>query len=166
MGSGPAWPPRTAARFSRAGVPRAAPASLSEPRDGDAPAGVPPPAAGSVQAFPRDRRLLSPPDFARVFRTGRRTGDRFFTLVFAPGPGPSARLGLAVSRKVSRRAVQRNRIKRLVREAFRRRPDWPPVDLVVMARPGAAACDNEQLSVSIDALMERTARQCDNSRSS
>lgn len=166
MDSGPAWPPRTAARFSRAGVPRAAPASLSESRDGDAPAGVAQPASAPGQAYPRDRRLLSPPEFSRVFRTGRRLGDRFFTLVYAPGPGPSARLGLAVSRKVSRLAVQRNRIKRLVREAFRRRPGLPAVDLVVMARPGAAACDNEQLSTSIDALIERTARQCDNSRSS
>lgn len=166
MGSGPAWPPRTAARFSRAGVPRAAPASLSESRDSDAPAEAVRPAPASVQAFPRDRRLLSPPEFSRVFRTGRRLGDRYFTLVYAPGPGPAARLGLAVSRKVSRRAVERNRIKRLVREAFRRRNALPPLDIVVMARPGAATCDNQQLSLSIDALMERTARQCDNSRSS
>jgi ribonuclease P protein component len=101
-----------------------------------------------------------------VFRTGRRVSDRLFTLVYAPGHGPAARLGLAVSRKVSRRAVERNRIKRLVREAFRRRHDLPALDIVVMARPGAAACDNWQLSASIDALIERTARKCDNSRSS
>jgi ribonuclease P protein component len=101
-----------------------------------------------------------------VFRTGRRQGDRFFTLVYAPGPGPSARLGLTVSKKVSRLAVQRNRIKRLVRESFRRRADLPPLDIIVMARPGAAACDNQQLAASIEALLERTARTCEASRSS
>ncbi|NHA15810.1 ribonuclease P protein component [Thioalkalivibrio sp. XN279] len=116
--------------------------------------------------FARSQRLLSPPEFGRVFRTGRRHGDRYFSLVFAPGPGPAARLGLAISRKVSRRAVQRNRIKRVVRECFRRRPDLPVVDIVVMARPGAAACDNRELTASIEALLERTARTCAASRSS
>jgi ribonuclease P protein component len=101
-----------------------------------------------------------------VFKTGHRHGDRYFSLVFAPGAGPEARLGLAISRKVSRRAVQRNRIKRVVRECFRRRPDLPPVDIVVMARPGAAACDNRELAASIEALLERTARTCATSRSS
>jgi len=80
----------------------------------------------------------------------------------APGNCPFARLGLAVSRKVSRSAVQRNRIKRLVRESFRKHsPDLPALDIVVMARPGAAECDNPGLSTSIEALLERTARLCE-----
>jgi ribonuclease P protein component len=79
-----------------------------------------------------------------------------------PGPGPSARLGLAVSRKVSKSAVQRNRIKRLVRESFRKhRAHLPALDIVVMARPGAAECDNPQLATRIDALLKRTARLCE-----
>lgn len=80
-------------------------------------------------------------------------------VIAAPGPGSSARLGLAVSRKVSKSAVQRNRIKRLVRESFRKHSaGLPPLDIVVMARPGAAGCDNPRLATSIDALLERTAR--------
>lgn len=166
MGSVPAWPPRTAGRCSRAGAPRAAPDSLSELRADGPSAGGERAARARPHGFARAQRLLSPPEFGRVFKTGRRHGDRYFSLVFAPGAGPEARLGLAISRKVSRRAVQRNRIKRVVRECFRRRPDLPPVDIVVMARPGAAACDNRELSASIEALLERTARTCAASRSS
>jgi ribonuclease P protein component len=111
------------------------------------------------QGFSPAQRLLSPAEFTRVFRSGRRHGDPWFTVIAAPGPGPSARLGLAVSRKVSKSAVQRNRIKRLVRESFRKHSaDLPALDIVVMARPGAAGCDNPRLATSIDALLERTAR--------
>jgi ribonuclease P protein component len=90
-----------------------------------------------------------------------------FTVLATPAQGPRARLGLAVSRKVSRSAVQRNRIKRVVRESFRRHGDTlPAIDIVVMARPGAAACDNQRLTASIDALLERTGRTCAESPSS
>jgi ribonuclease P protein component len=110
---------------------------------------------------------LAPAAFTRVFKTGRHRGDEFFTVIAAPGPGPSARLGLAVSKKVSKSAVQRNRIKRLVRESFRKHSaELPALDIVVMARPGAAGCDNPRLATSIDALLERTARLCEASRSS
>ena len=166
MGSVPAWPPRTAGRCSRAGAPRAAPDSLSEQRADGPSAGDEREATRRPFGFARPQRLLSPPEFGRVFRAGRRHGDRYFSLVFAPAPGPTPRLGLAISRKVSRRAVQRNRIKRVVRECFRRRPDLPVVDIVVMARPGAATCDNRELTASIEALLERTARTCEASRSS
>jgi ribonuclease P protein component len=57
-----------------------------------------------------------------------------------------ARLGLAVSRKVSKRAVERNRIKRVVRESFRaEREGLPTVDILVIARVSAAAAQNPEL---------------------
>lgn len=119
------------------------------------------------QAFTRAQRLLKPEQFTRVFRTGRRRGDPCFTVIAASGPGPAARLGLAVSKKVSKSAVQRNRIKRLVRESFRQNgAHFGQLDIVVMARPGAASCDNAELANSIDLLLKRTARLCDASRSS
>lgn len=102
-----------------------------------------------------------------MFRTGRRLGDDCFTIIVSRNDGPSARLGLAVSKKVSKSAVQRNRIKRLVRESFRQHhAALPAIDIVAMARPGAAGCDNARLATSIDALLERTARLCEASRSS
>ena len=65
-------------------------------------------------------------------------------------------MGLAISKRVSKRAVERNRIKRLVRESFRRaRAQLPPVDLVVMAREAAAGVPGSQLLAELDALWRK-----------
>ena len=89
------------------------------------------------------------------------------TIIAVPGEGQGARLGLAVSRKVSKSAVGRNRIKRVAREYFRRRREHlPAVDIVVMARPAAAQADNRQLVASLERLFDRIQRQCAGSPSS
>jgi len=60
---------------------------------------------------------------------------RHFSVFVRPNALATARLGIIVSRKTARRAVDRNRIKRLVREAFRRDPErFGSSDLVVLAR--------------------------------
>jgi ribonuclease P protein component len=67
-----------------------------------------------------------------------------------------ARLGLAISKRVSKRAVERNRIKRLLRESFRRvRHQLPPVDLMVMAREQAAGVPGAELLREIDGLWKK-----------
>ena len=67
-----------------------------------------------------------------------------------------ARLGLAISKRVSKRAVERNRIKRLLRESFRRvRHQLPPVDLMVMAREQAAGVPGSILLGEIDGLWKK-----------
>jgi ribonuclease P protein component len=167
MVSGPAWPRRTAGSCCLVGAPRGVPASPSEVRSAGTTVRNAPEKSARSQGFSPAQRLLSSAEFARVFRSGRRSSDPWFTVIAAPSPCPFARLGLAVARKVSRSAVQRNRIKRLVRESFRKHSaELPALDIVVMARPGAAECDNLRLATSIDALLERTARLCDESRSS
>jgi ribonuclease P protein component len=61
-----------------------------------------------------------------------------------------ARLGLAIAKKCARRAVDRNRLKRLVRESFRKqRLSLPRADLVVMCRRDAVAAANPLLVASL-----------------
>jgi ribonuclease P protein component len=101
-------------------------------------------------------------DFDRVFRHGRSQASRELVLyVFPRGEdeGPP-RLGLSVSRKVGS-AVERNRIKRLLREAFASGEFalTPGTDAVVVARPDAKAlAEREGLSGISRALGELVAR--------
>lgn len=99
------------------------------------------PAAG--ERLRRTARLRDSRDFQRVNRTGSRRASAHFMVVMASAREKSApHLGLAVSRRVGN-AVARNRVKRRVREWFRRRrATLPPgTDWVVIAREGAAALD-------------------------
>ena len=101
--------------------------------------------AGDTRLRRRDR-VRDRKDYVRLQRDSRRRSSRHFTLLVGrthPAAGAStdggARLGLTVSRRVGD-AVRRNRVKRRIREVFRQSRGALPcgVDLVVVARPGAA----------------------------
>ena len=79
-------------------------------------------------------------DFQRAFARKRAVSDAWFVVHAVENELAHARLGIAVPKKVARRAVSRHRMKRLVREVFRQNKQWFPAgcDLVVVARVGAA----------------------------
>jgi ribonuclease P protein component len=92
---------------------------------------------------PRRRRLSRSAEFERVYRQGRSKGNRFLVLYAFPRADEGAaeegpRLGLSVSRRVGG-AVERNRVKRVLREAFWQEAERLPAgsDYVVVARPDA-----------------------------
>ena len=116
---------------------------------------------------PRRRaRITRSGDFDAVYRRGRSAANRHL-VVYAfsrdEAPATPARLGLSVSRKVGG-AVERNRVKRVLRERFAEiAPSLPRgLDVVVIARPGCAEYLDERGSDAIGArlaeLVERVTR--------
>ena len=110
----------------------------------------------SSAGLPRDARLRRPGDFAALRTSSGRAGGRCFHMRFRANELGHARLGLAISKRVSKRAVERNRIKRLLRESFRRvRHQLPAVDMMVMAREQAAGVPGTQLLAELDGLWKK-----------
>lgn len=109
----------------------------------------------------RGGRLSHSAEFERVYRQGRSTANRHLVLYAFPNSSARApRLGLSVSRKVGG-AVERNRVKRLLREAFAQLADELVAgqDLVVVARPSAGElAEREGLAGVERALGELIAR--------
>jgi len=117
-------------------------------------------------SFPRHARLLKPDEFSRVFKKPIRSSDRLLTILAVPNDNSHARLGLAISKKNAKRAVDRNRIKRLIRESFRlHMHQMPDIDLVVMAKPVTKNADNQQILQSLQQHWNRLQKQCAKSSS-
>lgn len=112
----------------------------------------------SSASFPRSLRLLHGAEFEACFATRQRISGRYFLIHWAHSPDGHARLGLAVSHKVDRRAVRRNRLKRVLRDHFRRHhPRLPPLDLVVLPKREACAASTAQLRGDLQQLWLRLA---------
>lgn len=95
-------------------------------------------------------RLLTGATFDQVFRRGQKSADKYFTLLFCANDVERTRLGLAIAKKRVRRATERNRLKRLVRESFRQaRTGLPDVDIVVMATTAASQSENAVIFASL-----------------
>lgn len=106
----------------------------------------------------RAERLRRAADYRRVFRDGVRADGRLMSLVIAPGANTHARLGLAAGRRVGG-AVQRNRVKRLVRESFRTESRPAGVDVVVVPKAAMAQSDQAAVAVEYTKLLERLRRR-------
>lgn len=122
-------------------------------------------AAGGGEGLAREERVRRRADYLRAYREGRRRGGKLATLFFVPNSLPHPRLGITASRKVGKRAVVRQRLKRRVREIYRRwdhRSQLPPVDLVVNLKPTAREADfsdlREELERQLSSLLPQGAR--------
>jgi ribonuclease P protein component len=113
-------------------------------------------AAARPFGFPRARRLRAPAEFKRVYGSGRRIGHDFFSVTAQPNALDGARLGMAVAVRAMGGAVERNRIRRLIRESFRlHQARVPALDIVIAVRPGARGADAAQLRASLERLWDR-----------
>jgi ribonuclease P protein component len=111
--------------------------------------------------FERMHRLTRPQEFSAVMRSPCRSRDACFNVYAAANALAHARLGVTVSRRVSPKAVERNRIKRQIRESFRRHRDaLAGLSLVVVAQAPAAGSAGEQLQRSLATHWETISTRC------
>jgi len=113
----------------------------------------------TAASFTPAHRLRHKPQFDLLYREGRRHGDTYFLVLTRPNQLAHARLGLSIAGKAVGNAVNRNRVKRVIRESFRLNLHrLPLVDIVVNARPPARAAINPLLTRSLEQLWDKLAR--------
>ena len=111
------------------------------------------------QGFPRHSRLTRPRQFREVFRSNHRSVDPCFLVLARKNGLDHARLGLAVSRRYLRTNVLRNRVKRLIRESFRKnQAQLAGLDVVVVSQRQAGHADNRRLSGSLHRHWEKISK--------
>jgi ribonuclease P protein component len=103
-------------------------------------------------------RLRSPTDFKRVYETGRSAGDGCMVVYVCRNDLGRTRLGMSVSRKVGG-AVERNKWKRHVREAFRLNRNELPTGLDVVAVARSKTDDLTQAASLLIQLVGRAANK-------
>ncbi|RII74346.1 ribonuclease P protein component [Pseudomonas monteilii] len=112
------------------------------------------------QDFSREKRLLTPRHFKAVFDspTGKVPGKNLLILARENGLD-HPRLGLVIGKKSVKLAVQRNRLKRLMRDSFRLNQQMlAGLDIVIVARKGLGEVENPELHQHFGKLWKRLAR--------
>lgn len=132
------------------GAPRAASASPSDahvPRD------------ARKQGLSRRHRFAERGAYGPLLKAGRKLRGRLAVLHVGRSSSGHSRLGIALTRKMIPRAVERNRVRRLVREAFRRHMARQlPVDCVVTLRQPIAVPERALLKAELDMLLDQLCR--------
>ena len=114
---------------------------------------VPLPTVKGTARFTKADRLRRRSEYLRVQAQGRRVYSRHFGVTLAPTEALGPRLGLVVTRRFGK-AVRRSRMKRLLREFFRRHKGrLPSQDVVIMAKKGAEALNYEQVAEELSRLL-------------
>lgn len=111
---------------------------------------------GLLYKFQPYRRLKKNKDFRSVLSKSQKVSQAYLLAVYQTNDRPNARLGVAVSKRVAKLAVARNRIKRVIRESFRlSQNQLPTIDIVVIVRSEGGNADKKRLRETIDKLWKK-----------
>jgi ribonuclease P protein component len=105
--------------------------------------------------------LRKPGEFEAVLRSGLRVTSPNFVMRARANGTQQARLGIIAGRKAASRAVDRNRGKRLIREAFRACPALAEYDITVQLRSNLRNEDNAALRAELQGLIDSLVRRCE-----
>lgn len=95
--------------------------------------------------FPRESRLLTKLDYSQVFENPKKFSSGPFTFLVRPNGLARPRLGVILSKKKISLAVQRNRVRRIIRESFRAQVGLGGADIVVLPKHGTDSLSNVAL---------------------
>lgn len=116
-------------------------------------------------AFTKSLRLLTPRDFKTVFDDAAlKVSCKELLLLARANPLGHARLGLVIAKKHVRRATERNRAKRIIRETFRHQQHLfaspaAGLDIVILARGGLDRLDNGVMAEQLNSLWRQLQRK-------
>ena len=106
--------------------------------------------------FPRNQRLLTKAEFKSVFDQSRKVSQKHLLVLFKASPQAKNRLGVIVGKRVAKKAVTRNTIKRIMRESFRlNQAMFSGLDLIIIARAQCDKLEKVELRRGIDKLWEK-----------
>lgn len=117
--------------------------------------------------FQRHQRLLNSTEFQSVFDQvqGRVSHSAYLILARQTEPTQPGRLGLVVSKKSLKRAVDRNRFKRLVRTSFRlNQHELQGLDIIVLSRNGSQQFDNPSFTAQLQKSWQKLISRCHNAQ--
>ena len=108
--------------------------------------------------LPKKVRLLKRAQFLTLSRQGKRVYTDCFIAIVLKGTVQNNRIGITISKKVGN-AVERNRIKRIIREYFRHKKEniSGPNDINIIARRGLTTLSNRQIIEKLDKLFSKIA---------
>ena len=116
--------------------------------------------------FSRESRLLTPAHFEAVFNSAIPAVSPHLTLLARSTMLNQPRLGITISKKRVKKAHDRNRLKRIIRESFRlSKHSLPCVDIVVVGKSGLDTLSNHDLFLLLNKLWKKLARRCEQSQS-
>lgn len=117
-------------------------------------------------SFGKSRRLLNASDYKAVFDgVDWKVSSKEILCLTRNNGLHHPRLGLVIAKKNIRHAVQRNRVKRIIRESFRlHQHQLPAIDVIILARAGLGDFSNTELHVEIAKLWARLIKKIEQSK--
>lgn len=110
----------------------------------------------SSYGFRKENRLLTSSEYDRVFKQAiHRINAREFLMLAADREAGVSRIGTVVSKKVAGNSVERNRIRRLIKESFRLSKVADGVDVVIVARPAVHGKPNAALTQTLETMWDK-----------
>jgi len=113
------------------------------------------------QKHPKESRLLKASEYQFVYQQGDWVSNRELVANFYQHNTSVSKLGITVSKKVSKLAVDRNRIKRQIREWFRKKDlQKLSIHLIVTAKPNSNSKTNREIQHSLEDLWRKVQKKC------